>query len=341
MHIVRAAGSDDLAQLIALGEQSGAGPGRAHRMPVGAVDIGNAIAQSLASFAAPVDAPGGQRYLLVLERTADGTIEGCAAIAALAGDQSTYFTFRRDVLRQVSVELAMAHEMRALTMASDLSRHSHLCSMFVLPGAGVAPAALLARARLLLAAAAPERFGQRFFASLPGVACTLRQPFWDAIGSQFFDIPLGQLETLLGDTRNHPAMVEMMPHYPIYVDLLDPQAQAVIGQADADAGQFGKALAAEGFEGGKYAGLLDGGAILHAQRSQLRSFAAGARGRATVSEHGGAHSTHLVATARCNDFRAVACAVIRGQSSANVGLFGATMRALALASGDEVVCVEH
>lgn len=332
MYVVRPAELADSAQLVALGERSGAGPGRAHRMPVGRAAIEAAIERSLASFAAQVDAPGDQSYLLVLAHSGDAVIEGCASISALAGSGCTYFAFRRDVLRQVSVELQIAHEMRALTMSSDLSRHSHLGACYVGPGTGARPAALLARARLMLAAAAPQRFAAHFFASLPGATLAGKQPFWNAVGSQFFDIPLTQLEAILGERRNHPAMVEMMPHYPLYVDLLAPDAQAALGSADDGASAVRRALDAEGFHGGRYVGLLDGGALLHAKRGQLRSFAPAARHLAGAGL--GATAPHIVASTRAHRFRAV---LDPGDAA---GLCAASMGALGVGSTDEVLSVE-
>ncbi|MES3026062.1 MAG: arginine N-succinyltransferase [Pseudomonadota bacterium] len=338
MHVVRPVRQDDLARLVALAEQSGHGAGRAHRMPADADALGAAIARSTDAFSARVERPGDQRYLLVLERGADGALEGCASITALAGAGSTYFAFRRDLLRQVSVELRMAHEMAALTMNSELSRHSHLCASYVRPGVGAAPAALLARARVLLAAAAPHRFAERFFASLPGPMDGTRQPFWDAVGGHFFGMPLERLETMLGATRMHPAMVEMMPHYPIYVDLLAADAQAALGRSDAAAAVFRDALADEGFRDGRYAGLLDGGAVLHARRAQLRSFAAGARRAAAPCATVAATPSHIVANARAGAFRALLAGV--GDAGGAAGLSRASMDALGLAGGDEVLCVE-
>ena len=261
MYLVRPAESGDLAALIALGTLSGTSAGRAHRMPVGEACLARAIADSLDAFAASVAAPAGETYLFVLVRQDDGGIDGCATLQAMAGAGTPCFAFRRHMLRQVSSDLGMAHEMRAMTLSSDLSGYSHLAGRFLRPGAGPEAAALLARAPLLYAASAPQRFASHFFASFPAAGGAA---FWDALGRHFFDCSLEQAETLLDGARQHPAVVEMMPHYPVYLDLLPPDAQAVVGQADAASAPFVRALMAHGFEGGQYAGLFDGGAILHA-----------------------------------------------------------------------------
>lgn len=336
MQVVRPVEYGDLDQLVALGELSAPGPGGAHCMPVGRVALEQAVAASLSAFDTNVTEAGDQTYWFVLADSDGGKIAGCASLTALAGARATYFAFRRDVLRQASVDLSMSHDMPALTMGSDLSRHSHLGACYVRPGTAAEAVSLLARARLLYAASAPHRFGGHFFATLPGYSDGPRVPFWDAVGAHFFGMPIAQADALLGATRNHPAMVEMMPHYPIYLDLLPADAQEALGRCQPAAASVRDALMHEGFEGGRYAGLLDGGALLHARREQLRSFGAERRDVGAIAAAAGSAS-HIVASGRGAGFRALLagpgdrpCASLNAQHK----------RALALDSGEQVVCLE-
>jgi arginine N-succinyltransferase len=271
MHLVRPAQAGDLEALAALSALSGTGAGVAHRMPAGRAALARAIADSGAAFAADIESPGAQTYLFVLARAEGGAIDGCATLQALAGADTPWFAFRRHVLRQVSADLDMAHEMRALTMCSDLSAHSHLAARYVRPGTDAQAVALLVEAPLRYAAAAPQRFAGDFFASFGGLPAS---PFWDALGGNFFDRSLEEVETLCGGARQHPALVEMMPHYPVYLDVLPAAAQGAVGQCAPSALPFLRAFMAAGFEGGRYAGLFDGGPILHANAARLA-----ARGR--------------------------------------------------------------
>lgn len=330
MHVIRPVQDTDLAQLTELGELSGMAAGRAHRMPVGRASLEQAVAASLDAFAAAVSEPGAQTYLFVLARLDDGTIDGCASLQAQAGAGSACFAFRRHVLRQISADLEMAHEMRALTMCSELSSYSHLVGRYLRPGMDAQAAAMLARAPLLYAAAAPQRFASNFIASFPGLPDS---PFWHAVGRNFFERSLEDVETLFGGARCHPAVVEMMPHFPIYLDLMPIAAQAAVGQADAASRPFLRALMAEGFQGGGYAGLFDGGAVLHAASADLSCFARKTDTRLALARDGDDDVAHQMITAPHEAGFRVVLGGPSGQVSASA------LNALGLAPGHYAACV--
>jgi arginine N-succinyltransferase len=335
MMLVRPVEQNDLPALADLAQRAAVGAAWGHRMPATPQLLQRAVAKSLASFAEQVEQPGDQAYLFVL--VTEAGIVGCATLTALAGTAGTCFVFRRDRLRQLSMDLEMRHDMQAVTMCSALSGHSHLSACYVEAGADAA--FLLSRARLLFAAAAPQRFAERFAASLPGVCDDQGgSPFWDALGRHFFERDLRQTEALLDGARDHPAMVEMMPHYPVYLALLPAAAAEAVGRTHASAADVLGSLVDEGFAPHDYAGLFDGGAVLHGHRDTLRSTAAPLRRRVGGEARPGPAQSrrYLVASGAGQDFRAIIAHCWPAPGDVLLDLPLESMRALGVQSGDAV-----
>ena len=211
MHVVRPAQLSDIAALETLAAVTTPG---VHTLPRTREKIAAAVERSLASFAAQVDLPSEESYLFVLENQASGEIVGTAAIHASAGSNGTYFSFRNDVIQQVSRDLNICHSVHALTLCSELTGYSQLSGFYVRERQGAAiEAALLSRARLLFAVLAPQRFGDRFFVPLAGLTDDAgHSPFWDALGRKFFKIDFLDAERIIGGARNRTLIVELMPH---------------------------------------------------------------------------------------------------------------------------------
>ena len=102
-----------------------------HTLPKTREKIAAAVERSIASFAAQVDIPSEESYLFVLENLASGEIVGTAAIYASAGSNGTYFSFRNDVIQQVSRDLNISHSVHALTLCSELTGYSQLSGFYV------------------------------------------------------------------------------------------------------------------------------------------------------------------------------------------------------------------
>lgn len=280
-----------------------------HTMPRARAAIGAAVERSLASFAAMIELPGEESYMFVLEAP-DKTLVGSAAMSALAGSNGMFFAFRNDVIQQVSRDLNIRHSVHALTLCSDLTGHSQLSSFYVRNARAAGPeAALLSRARLLFAAGEPQRFADKFFSSLAGVTDRDgNSPFWDALGRKFFQMDFLSAERAIEGARNRTLLVELMPHYPVYVPLLPGAARAVMGQVHVDSELPLQLLTHEGFEPDEFVDIFDAGPILRAHRMALRSFSSSMPRRVVPGAprpDGGRRLSYLVATLGRPRFRAV------------------------------------
>ena len=331
-----------------------------HTLPRTRDKIAAFVERSNASFAAHVDIPSEESYLFVLEDLETRQLVGTAAIHASAGSNGTYFAFRNDVIQQVSRDLNISHSVHALTLCSELTAYSQLSGFYmsdsvrprghagqaVYAGHAGHEAALLSRARLLYAVLAPHRFGDRFFVPLAGVTDESGQsPFWDALGRKFFKMDFLDAERIIGGARNRTLIVELMPHYPVYVPLLPGPAQAAMGQIHPNGQLAFDLLTEEGFEADEYIDIFDGGPILQAHKHALHSFSESIVRRVAntelqpVSRGGKAGMVPYAVASSERKFRAIVLPCDPAESSESICLPPAARRALDVTTGDSVVCV--
>ncbi|MDP9108192.1 MAG: arginine N-succinyltransferase [Pseudomonadota bacterium] len=309
-----------------------------HTLPKNRAAIERAVQRSIAAFAAPVDMPSDESYTFVLEDTETDALIGTAALSATAGANGTFFAFRNDVMQQVSRDLDISHSVHALTLCSGLTGYSQLSS-FYLQRDDAPAAALLSRARLMFAALAPHRFGDRFFASLAGITdAEGHSPFWEALGRKFFQMDFLEAERLIEGGRNRSLIVELMPHYPVYVPLLPGPAQAAMGQVHEEGEQPLAILTDEGFEPDEFIDIFDGGPILQAHKHALRAFSSSLRRRVTSDGPSGEVS-YLVSNLIEDRFRAALVTSAPLETSDSITLTPSLMRHLQVASGASVACV--
>ncbi|TFW33787.1 arginine N-succinyltransferase [Massilia horti] len=341
MYVVRPV---ELADLDALEDMAAVTMPGVHTLPRTRDKIAMSIKRSIASFSAHVDIPSEESYVFVLEEFASGRIAGTAAIHASAGCNGTYFAFRNDVIQQVSRDLNISHSVHALTLCSELTAYSQLSGFYIRHRDTAGPeAALLSRSRLLYAVLAPHRFGDRFFVPLAGVTDPEGQsPFWNAVGRKFFKMDFLDAERVIGGARNRTLIVELMPHYPVYVPLLPGDAQAAMGQIHPSRQLAFSLLTEEGFEADEYIDIFDGGPILQAHRHSLRSFCGSHLRQVANSEPvPGAPETLVQYAVASNErnFRAVVVACPPVEIGETVCLPRQVQRALQVAPGDNVICV--
>jgi arginine N-succinyltransferase len=340
MHVVRPAELTDIAALETLAAVTMPG---VHTLPRTREKIAASVERSIASFAAHVDIPSEESYLFVLERLDTREIVGTAAIFASAGSNGTYFSFRNDVIQQVSRDLNISHSVHALTLCSELTAYSQLSGFYLRNRAQAGlEAALLSRTRLLFAVLAPHRFGDRFFVPLAGITDAKGQsPFWEALGRKFFKMDFLDAERVIGGARNRTLIVELMPHYPVYVPLLPGDAQAAMGQIHPDGELAFSLLTEEGFEADDYIDIFDGGPILQAHKNVLRTFNGAMVRRvelAAPSRSADLKISYAVAASNEQNFRAIAVPCPAAESGDSVGLPQDALDALMVAPGDNVIC---
>jgi arginine N-succinyltransferase len=133
-------------------------------------------------------------------------------------------------------------------------------------------------------AAAPDRFGDKVLAELRGVVDNDGQsPFWECLGRHFFRMEFTEADRLSATTDNQ-FILDLMPKYPIYVDLLPPEAREVIGRCHSDGVGAYKLLQWEGFEFDRTVDIFDGGPLVTVQRRHIRTIQESRRVRFEVGD---------------------------------------------------------
>lgn len=302
MIILRPAALNDISHLERLAYDSGP---MVSTLPAKRSHLLQKVEHSIHSFEQDVDSAGEESYLFVLEETLTGQLLGTGAVNALAGNLGPFYSFRNDIKIHSSQELNVNTRIHALTLNHDLSEHSQLCSFYIVPSLvdSLYPS-LITLGRLLFMCVFPMRFANEWMAVLPGIADESgRAPFWEHVGRKFFGIDYNQVEYYYG-TRKKTFIAEMMPYHPLYVPLIDEEAQAVMGLVHADAQVQCSLLTEQGFEADKYVEIFDSGPILTAQRNALSFCQRVQQVKLTNIDCNQPLQTYLVGLAENNDFKA-------------------------------------
>lgn len=317
-YVIRPARRSDLDALTELAELSGPG---FTSLPVDEPILRERLEKSERAFDGRQRKLQYGKYLLMLEHVPTGKVVGCSAVKAGTGIDQPFFNYRVITLAQASHAAGnMRFDMDALVLTNEYVGYTEVGTLFLRPehrggGAG----RLAAQSRYLLMAAAPDRFGDHVLAELRGVVDDAgTSPFWECLGRHFFRMDFAEADRLSATTDNQ-FIVDLMPRYPIYVDLLPPEAREVIGRCHADGVGAYKLLQWEGFDFDRTVDIFDGGPLVAAQRRHIRTISesrevtltSGAVSNDPLARDG------LVSTDRLENFRvALSKVLLRGETEA-------------------------
>jgi arginine N-succinyltransferase len=213
------------------------------------------------------------KYLMMMEHIATGQVVGCSAVKAGTGIDQPFFNYRIITLAQASHAAGnLRFDMDALVLTNEYVGYTEVGTLFLKPDhRGGGAGRLAAQSRYLLMAAAPDRFSDRVLAELRGVLDDHGvSPVWVCLGRHFFRMDFADADKLSATTDNQFIM-DLMPRYPIYVDVLPTEARQVIGRCHADGVGAYKLLQWEGFEFDRTVDIFDGGPLVAAQRRHIKT----------------------------------------------------------------------
>ncbi len=269
-YVMRPARLDDLPAFMQLAEMSGPG---FTSLPVDEPILHERLEKSERAFHGRQRHIEYGKYLLMMEIVETGEIVGCSAVKAGTGIDQPFFNYRVITLAQASHAAGnMRFDMDALVLTNEYVGYTEVGTLFIKPDhRGGGAGRLAAQSRYLLMAAAPQRFGDKVLAELRGVVDDRgRSPFWDCLGRHFFRMDFAEADRLSATTDSQ-FIVDLMPRYPIYVDLLPPEAREVIGRCHSDGVGAYKLLQWEGFDFDRTVDIFDGGPLVAAQRRHIRT----------------------------------------------------------------------
>lgn len=271
MMVIRPVEPRDLDNLLALAQRAGIGM---TTLPADKNALKAKIDRSQAAFGKAEDTPEEDHYLFVLEDSDTGTLVGTSGIIAAVGLHEPFYTYKLGTVVNTCEHFSIYNQLPVLYLGSDLTGQTEICTLFLDPDHRKNDnGKFLSRVRFMFMACHPQRFADKVFAEMRGVFDdTGDSPFWNAVGSHFFHMPFAQADYLSG--LGHKQLItDIMPKYPLYVAMLPPAAQAVIGQVHPQTRPARQLLETEGFRYNGYVDIFDAGPTLDVYKQDIRILA--------------------------------------------------------------------
>jgi len=267
--VMRPAKSEDFDALMTMAEESGPG---FTSLPVDESILKKRLKTSEASFKRSLEDLQNPKFLMILEDLDTGEVGGCSAVKTGIGINSPFINYRIITLAHSSAEADRRYNMDALVLTNEFMGCTEVGTLFLRPNyRSTGVGRLVAQSRYLLIQTEPELFGERTLAELRGVVSEDGlSPFWEAIGSRFFRMSFQDADVLSASTDNQFIM-DLMPKYPIYVDLLPDDAREVLGRCHSQGVAAYKMLMSEGFRFDRVVDIFDGGPLVVAQTEMIRT----------------------------------------------------------------------
>ena len=333
MILFRSARNSDLAAIHQLAENSGVGM---TTLPNDAEVLKKRLAWSTSSFNKAVESPSNEYYLFVLEDTVTAQIVGTSAIESATGYDTPFYSYKLSKRTRICHDLAIRTNYDILSLVNDNQGHSEICTLFLDPNYRINNnGILLSRARFLFMAHYPDRFAPIVIADMRGVSDDEgRSPFWDNIGSHFFQMSYTDADRLTLST-NKQFISDLMPRHPIYVNLLAPSAQAVIGKPHTSTIPAMKILLREGFRYNGYVDIFDAGPTIEAPRDQIRTLS-GSHVRIVQTIIDEVRSNRFILSNTQLDYRATISEVVCNDQDETCIISYETARTLQVKCGDSI-----
>ncbi len=336
MLFVRPVAVSDHKEILALAEEAGIGM---TSLPPDAEVLEEKIARSVKSFSGGKETKGCESFLFVLEDSDSKKLVGTTGIVAHVGVHHPFYSYKLSTIVQASTEVDVYSRQRVLHMVNDYTGASEIGSLFLKSeyrrdGIGK----FLSRCRYLMLAQFPELFSDIVISEIRGVQDTTGDsPFYKNLAQHFFQMDFKQAD-FTNATTGTQFISDLMPKYPIYVNLLHPEAQAVIG-LPLEASKAAKyMLEQEGFRHQGYVDVFDAGPTMQAEREQIRTVRKSRMTTVLDIRDVAAKFKHMVGNRSLKDFR-VALASVE-ESDEGVIITPETARILSVKKDDQVRLIE-
>jgi len=303
MNIIRPIHTSDFTALYEIAEESGVG---FTSLPVNDNLLAKKITRSEASFTKEVSSPKNESYLFVMQDSTTEAVVGTCGIEACVGIEDAFYHYHLGKVVHASRELNIHNTVEILTVCNDYSGISEICTLFLRePARQPNMGRFLSKVRFLFMAENQHRFTDRVIAEMRGVSDENgRSPFWEWLEKHFFSMDFPTVDYLTG-IGNKVFIAELMPKYPIYVNLLSQAAQAAIGKVHDKTKPALVLLEKEGFKCRGYVDIFDAGPTIEAEVDTLKTVRESIRKPALIATINPQAPLHIIINTQVADFRAV------------------------------------
>jgi arginine N-succinyltransferase len=239
-----------------------------------------------------------------------------------------------------SPKLGIYNVVDTLTLTNDYTGVSELCTLFLRETARKGlNGRLLSKCRFMFMAEFSELFDHRILAEMRGVSDDSgSSPFWSWLQEHFFSMDFPTVDYLTGIGQKG-FIADLMPKYPIYVNLLSKEARAVIGKTHDKTRPALRLLEEEGFSWRGYVDIFDAGPSVECDLRQIRTVRNSRQLKVHIGEPMDA-GTHLISNTRFDGFRALIGELAVNEEKAQAVMTEEVARLLMVEDGDTVRVVE-
>lgn len=259
MMIVREVALEDLDALWDLIEQANAGM---TSLNIDKEQLADRVERSHFAFRRLTERAEGAPYVFVMQDLDNGSLAGTSCIFSKTGGFEPFYAYRIVKETNYCELLKQSHEISSLQLIKTHNGPTEIGSLFLLPEyRGRGSGRLLSMSRFAYIAAHPKRFASQTIAEMRGFLDPNGvSPFWEAIGSHFFKIDFPRADSL--SMIDKQFIEDLMPKYPIYLDLLPREAVVVIGQVHVQTKPALAMLESQGFVRTDQIDIFDGGPVV-------------------------------------------------------------------------------
>lgn len=259
--VLRPISRQDLPSLIAFSKSAGFG---ITSLPQNVHILEKKLERSLHSFQS--EKREHKTFLFCLEL--DRKVIGISGIVSRIATDEPFFALHHlleplhSKTLKIEKEISVLHFIRARKKPTEIGtlfllkefRHSHFGK-------------LLSLSRFLFIAAFRDFFANTVIAELRGINVEGVSPFWDAVGSHFFNITFPEADLLRAE---HPECIEeLFPKHPLYSFLLPKEAQEVLGKPHPETLPAQHFLEKQGFRLSHYLDIFDAGPHVFAPTDEI------------------------------------------------------------------------
>jgi len=341
MVIVREVALEDLDALWDLIGQANTGM---TSLKIDKEQLADRIERSHFAFRRLTERTEGAPYVFVMQDLETGRLIGTSCIFSKTGGFEPFYAYR--IVNETTYSELLKHtqEIQALHLVKTHNGPTEIGSLFLLPEyRGLGCGKLLSMSRFAYMARHPKRFAPQTIAEMRGYLTPDGQsPFWDAIGAHFFKVDFPRADSL--SMIDKQFIEDLMPKYPIYLDLLPQDAVEAIGRVHEQTKPALAMLISQGFQRTDQIDIFDGGPVIQCITDKIEAIRS-TRNMVVSEESGrpdgqaeveGQRIPKTIVTTSRSRFIALQCDVIMRDD--RVSLTEAAMNGLKVVRGD-AVCV--
>lgn len=270
--VIRPVCADDLNIVCSFGDEAGVGFTSLVNNPK---VMSEKIEKSLASFQAS-SLHASKLFFFVMEffdpLDNQKKIIGTCAIDAPQGKTAACYNYKIETLVQRSEKLKEHRQHPVLKLSTYYQNMSHFTALFLNKDfRGAHRGEFLSRARCLFIAEFPHFFSDTLYAQMRGLLDENNNSiFWESLGRFFLERGLKEAN-YLRVCQGEAFIAELMPTYPVYVELLSEECQKIIGEPHIDSRSALHLLEDEGFKNKGYVDVFDGGPVIEVHKTGLKT----------------------------------------------------------------------